>query len=294
MGLVETIKRAAVEKVHGLFTVPPLETALARLTRDHQLSDLVARLAPANLQYQHPAYRQVIRHGITFMLDISDYQDWILYWGLTTDRASELYLLLQPDHVMFDVGTNIGEVCMTAAGLVGPRGMVYAFEPDPISFRKLTGNLALNRFGNIFASNVGLGDAPATLQMKVDCPTNRGANRIQRGPQTGDTFSIHIDTLDAFVAQRELRRLDMIKIDVEGFELSVLKGAHQALTRFRPRLFVEVSDRNLRQQGTNAAELIAFIRAAGYSVHRTGTGEEIDERHDFGGAFDVICRPLER
>jgi FkbM family methyltransferase len=293
MGWGADIRRAAVEKVQELFTVPPLEAALARFTRDHQLSDLVARLAPANRQYQHPAYRQVIRHGITFMLDISDYQDWILYWGLTTDRASELYLLLQPDYVVFDVGTSLGEVCMTAAGLVGPQGMVYAFEPDPISFRKLTGNLALNRFGNIFASNLGLGDRPATRQMVVD-PGNRGSSRVQRHPAPGESFSIHIETLDSFVAQRELQRLDVLKVDVEGFELSVLKGAHQALGRFRPRLFVTVSDRNLRQQGGSAVELIAFIRAAGYSVHRAGTGEEIDERADFGVGFEVICRPLLR
>jgi FkbM family methyltransferase len=292
MGWGASIKRVAVEKVHELFTVPPLETALARFTRDHEIFDFVAKLAPVNLQYEAPAYRQVIRNGITFLLDISDYQDWIVYWGITTDRPSELYLLLKPDDVVFDVGTNIGEVCMTAAGLVGPGGMVYAFEPDPVSFRKLTGNLALNRFGNIFASNIGLGEAPATLQMKVDCPTNRGGNRIQREPGPGESFSIHLDTLDRFVAQRELTRLDMIKIDVEGYELAVLKGAHQSLTRFRPRLFVEVSERNLRQQGASAAQLIAFIRAAGYKVHRAHTGEEIDERSSFDLGFDVICRPL--
>jgi FkbM family methyltransferase len=294
MGWGKLIKRAAVDGVHSLFAMPPFEAALTRFTRDHQISDLVARLAPVNQQYRHPTYRHVIRNDIHFRLDISDYQDWIVYWGITTDRPEELYMLIQEEAVVFDVGTNIGEVCMNAAALVGPRGLVYAFEPDPVSFRKFTGNLALNRFGNIFASNIGLGDVPGTRQMKVDTATNRGGNRIASENAAGDHFPIAIETLDRFVTQRELQRLDLVKIDVEGFELSVLRGAREALARFRPRLFIEVSDTNLREQGTSAAELVAYVRDAGYRVFRARSGEEIDETSALGAAFDMICRPTPR
>lgn len=294
MGWGRLIKRAVVDGVHSLLARPRFEAALTHLTRDHQISDWVARLAPVNEQYPHPTYRHVIRNGIHYRLDISDYQDWIVYWGITTDRPEELYMLIQEGAVVFDVGTNIGEVCMNAAALVGPTGMVYAFEPDPLSFRKFTGNLALNRFGNIFASNLGLGDAPAMRQMKVDCATNRGGNRITGENVPGEHFPIAIETLDRFVAQRALQRLDLVKIDVEGFELAVLQGAGEALARFRPRLFIEVSDVNLREQGASAAALIAHVRAAGYRVFRARTGEELDERVEPGPAFDVICRPTTR
>jgi FkbM family methyltransferase len=293
MGWGSVIKQAAKDGVHTLFSVPPLEAALSRFTRDHEISDLVARLAPINLQYKHPTYRHVIRNGIRFKLDISDYQDWIVYWGITTDRPEELYLLIQPDAVVFDVGSNIGEVCLKTAARVGPGGTVYAFEPDPITFRKFTSNLALNPFGNIFASNVGLGAEPATLEMRVDCPTNRGGNRVAREGDSGERFPVLIETLDRFAAQRALQRLDVIKIDVEGFELAVLKGAHESLARFRPRLFIEVSDVNLRQQNASAAQLVAFIRAAGYRVNDARSGQELDENSPFADhSIDIIGRPL--
>jgi hypothetical protein len=266
MGL-GTIKHAARRKLHDLLTAPPVEAALARLTRDRLATGLVARLAPANQQYQHPAYRQVIRHGITYLLDISDHHDWMVYWGLTADRPGELYLNLQPGSVVFDVGTNIGEVCMTAAALVGPSGMVYAFEPDPQVFRRLTGNLALNRFGNVFAANLGLGARASS-----------GESR-------------HLDTLDDFVSQRGLTRLDVLRVDTGGAAFSVLEGALASVGRFRPRLFVEVCDTRLRGQGSSAVALIDLLYAAGYRLHRTGTGEPIDRRSDLTGPITVIGRP---
>jgi FkbM family methyltransferase len=290
MALAKLIKRAAVDGVHALFTVRPLETALTHFTRGHEVTSLAGRLAPVNASYRHPALRQITRDGINFKLDISDYQDWLVYWGLDTDRPLGLYTLIREGDVVFDIGTNIGDVCMHAAAQVGPRGRVYAFEPDPVSFRKLTDNLALNGFSNIFAANLGLGDAPATLTMKVNCPTNRGGNRITRATPEGEHFSIVLETLDRFVAQREIDRLDVVKIDVEGFELAVLEGAREVLERFRPRLFIELIDGNLREQGTSAAEVVAHLRSTGYRVYHAETGEELDERSVIPSC-DVACRP---
>jgi FkbM family methyltransferase len=290
MALGRMIKRAAVDGVHSLFTLPPLETALAHFTRGHEVSSLVGRLAPVNTNYQHPAVRQITRDGIRFKLDISDYQDWLVYWGLDTDRPLGLYTLIREGDVVFDVGTNIGDVCMHAAAQVGPQGRVFAFEPDPVSFRKLTDNLSLNRFSNVFAANLGLGDAAATLTMRVNCPTNRGGNRIAHGTPVGEHFSVVVETLDRFVAQRDLGRVDVVKIDVEGFELAVLRGAREVIDRFRPRLFIELFDDNLRGQGTSAAEVVAWLRAADYRVYHAQSGEELDE-HQVLPNCDVICRP---
>jgi FkbM family methyltransferase len=289
MGVSSLLKRAAVDGVHSLFMMPPFEAALALFTRDREISDAVARLAPVNLRYDHPTYRDAIREGIRYKLDISDYQDWIVYWGIATNRPRRLYQLIQKDHVVFDVGSNLGEVCLRAAAQVGPGGMVHAFEPDPISFRKLTDNLALNPFGNVFVSNLGLGEAPATLEMRVPCDTNRGGNRIWSGSASAH-FPVHIETLDRMVAERELERVDVIKIDVEGFELSVLKGARETLARFRPALFVELCDANLREQRTSGAEVIDHLHAAGYVVSDAGTDLPLDARAPLPPMTDLICR----
>jgi FkbM family methyltransferase len=293
MGLAGQIKRVAVDRVHALMQLPPLEATLVQLTQGRAITHPVARLAPVNADYARPSYRTVSRNGINYRLDISDYQDWIVYWGLCTDRPEDLYPLIGKDNVVFDVGSNLGDVCLTAATLVGPGGKVYAFEPDPVSYAKLTENLARNSFQNIVASQLGLGEVPGTLTMKVNSPGNRGGNRVatESGPAGADSFPVNIETIDRFVTQQQVSRVDVIKVDVEGFEMQVLRGARETLLRWRPALFVEVVNRNLCDQGTSSEALIGYLRDLGYRIWQARTGQELASGQPLPPVFDAICKP---
>jgi FkbM family methyltransferase len=293
MSVAGLFKRTAVEGVHRLFLVPPLEAALTRFTQGREIFDLVGKLAPANGAYRHPAYRTVTRDGINFKLDISDYQDWLVYWGFCTDRPQALYALIRPGTVVFDVGANLGDVALNLAAMVGPEGKVHAFEPDPVSFTKLTENLALNAFTNVTTWKLGLGEVPGALTMNVNSPGNRGGNRIASTRPTPESFAIEIDTIDGLVERQDISRIDLIKIDVEGFELSVLKGARKTLQRLRPKLFVELADRHLQEHGSTSAELIAFLRREGYRVSHAVTGLELNESSRLEPHFDAVCLPAE-
>jgi hypothetical protein len=104
---------------------------------------------------------------------------------------------------------------------------------------------------------------------------------------------VEIDTLDHFAEEQKLSRNGLIKIDVEGFEMEVLKGAAETLRRFRPKLFVEMDDRNLQEQGSGAKELIAFLKGAGYRITNSVTAEEIHTAdHRDNCHIDIICIPL--
>ena len=288
------MKRAAVASVHRAFQFPILESTLARLTQGHEISDLVAKLAPGNERYPRPSIRYVTRGALNYRLDISDYQDWLVYWGVRTNRPVELYSLAAPDFVAFDVGANLGEVSLTLASLVGPGGRVFAFEPDPQSLEKLKRNIALNSLTNIVTCGHALGAETSTLLMQVTCAGNRGGNSVVTEAHQGETFPVRVDTLDHVVEEQQLTRLDLVKIDVEGFERSVLAGARGAIARFRPLLFVEVCDAHLVAHGTSAGDLIRDLQGLGYGVFHAVTGRELDDRADLRGLFDVIARPRER
>lgn len=290
MRLAKQLKRVAVDGVHSLFRLPPLEAALARRTQGRDIRHPIARMAPVNTDYPHPSHREVTREGINYRLDISDYQDWIVYWGLTTDRPTDVFPLIGRGQVVLDVGANLGDVALKAAERVGQDGRVFAFEPDPVSFAKLTDNLKRNQFANITAANIGLGEAAATLTMRVNSAGNRGGNVI--GTKEGDeeTFPIAIETLDGFVERQGLSRVDLIKVDVEGFEMSVFRGARQTLRRFRPRLFVEVVDSHLRRHGSSSADLVAFLRDSGYRI-RQARGGELPPGCRLPPVFDAVCEP---
>ena len=140
---------------------------------------------------------------------------------------------VQPDAVVFDVGANAGDYVDDIRGEM-PSAQVHAFEPNPISYSKLCQRIGLNR--GIFANNAGLSDVAgsAILYDDADAVGSRvstlyvgaaKANKVAR--------EIQLTTLDDYARFRRIDRIDLLKIDVEGHELQVLRGAHAYLAEGR-------------------------------------------------------------
>jgi FkbM family methyltransferase len=170
-----------------------------------------------------------------------------------------------PDGVFLDVGANIGILTLSAARHVAVGGgAVIAFEPHPQNFLTLRHNVALNGLRHVDAHNVGLAEAPDVLTCQGRA---RGGNwsLASRGDQS---FEVRLIRLDDFLDDHPLPRLDVIKIDVEGAEVRVLRGAQRTITRFRPLMIFEVCPAWLRRLHSSTAELLATVAELGYTVHR--------------------------
>lgn len=147
--------------------------------------------------------------------------------------------LIEPNAIVADIGANIG---LTAIFFSQLAQKVIAFEPSPSTYEILTSNLARARVTNVEAINVGLGEAPdsKTITFARD---NRSGGYVSEKirPEGGHvTEQIQIRTLDHMFAQREALP-DFLKIDVEGFELNVLKGARDILRKSRPTVVMEMN-----------------------------------------------------
>jgi FkbM family methyltransferase len=119
---------------------------------------------------------------------------------------------------------------LLAARRVGNSGAVYAFDPAPDTFRLLQENIALNQMKNIRAVNVGLGAAQSAEVIYENRQDNRGmASFIDRDLETAVGVEVPVHTLDGFLAEQGVSTVRMMKIDVEGWELEVLKGAQSLL-----------------------------------------------------------------
>ena len=169
--------------------------------------------------------------------------------------------IVKPGMVVLDVGANIGAHTVPLAQMVGPRGLVLAFEPQRILHQMLCGNLALNSVPNVVAHAMALSDKPGTCRIPAldyGKAFNFGAVSIDMAAQGGPVpcEPVPVGTLDQF----QLARLDFMKLDVEGFERSVLLGGAQTLSRHRPVLYVE----NDRQP--KSAELIQCLFDMGYRL----------------------------
>jgi len=178
---------------------------------------------------------------------------------------------LGPGGVFFDVGAHIGYDSLKAAVAVGDSGKVVSFEPNPNTVAQLRANVEASGARNVIVQPIACTDQETTLTLyDSTLGGNSGATSLSRdnaGPLTRP-YTVQGRRIDDVVKELGLQRLDVLKADVEGAELVVLRGATETLKRFHPKLVLEVVPRQLENMGTSVAELESFVRSLGYTTDR--------------------------
>jgi FkbM family methyltransferase len=171
---------------------------------------------------------------------------------------------LKREAVILDIGANIG-VTSIIFSICAPNGRIYSFEPSPETFGFLCETLASNNAANCSPYKLALGAKVGELQF-FDNPTSASASHLVLDGETlgGSTMSVDVSTVDRFIKEKEIARLDFIKIDVEGFELDVLDGAANTLRTLKPGVFLEfnsftlIAHRNLNPRSVIERLMAAF------------------------------------
>ena len=172
--------------------------------------------------------------------------------------------ILAPGHTAIEVGANIGSQTVVLAKRVGTHGKVHAFEPQQPLFELLCANLALNGLLNTHAWNCAVDETSGFLAVP---PTNyeRGNNfgGIAMGPDGAKGHRVHAVRLDETIGAGQISEggLRMIKLDVEGMELAVLKGAASLITTHQPVIYAE---NNIQKK---SPALIQWLLDAGYRLY---------------------------
>ena len=153
-----------------------------------------------------------------------------------------------PQGTVLDVGANIGNHTLYLAKFTSAR-VIHAFEPMPKSFYHLKSNVLLNRCDNVVLHNFALSDKAGSARMEFPDPINQGMAKISnRGTEVQ---LLKLDDLN-------FEEVSLIKIDVEGHEMNVLRGGFETLQRCRPHVYVEIQDEN------SLAMVEKFMRELGY------------------------------
>jgi FkbM family methyltransferase len=151
--------------------------------------------------------------------------------------------IVRPGALVVEVGANVGAHTVALSKLAGPEGEVHALEPQRLVFQALCANLALNQCTNVFARQCAAGAAPGTLYvpaLPANQPANFGGVSMVDTPTGEPVRAITVDSLD-------LPFCHFLKIDVEGMEIDVLRGAQATIDSYRPLLYVE-NDREEKSQ----------------------------------------------
>jgi FkbM family methyltransferase len=178
------------------------------------------------------------------------------YGEVSTEEVAALLNFVRPGFTVLDVGANIGTHTIPLAKAVGPTGMVISFEPQRFVFTTLCANVALNALGNVRPLWSGAGQQAGTAYVPPQAYDHAGNfGGVSLNAESGEAVPIiTIDSLD-------LPACHLIKVDVEGMESAVLRGAEQTIARHRPVLYVE----NDRRE--HSAALISQIFAMGYRAY---------------------------
>lgn len=274
--------------IRSFFKLRLFEKLLFYVNSGKKYGSWLTRITPNHTDYSSPAIRRVTRNGVKYSLDISNLVDWYIYFNFT-DLPHERFLnAIQAHDTVIDVGANIGLISMRSA-IRAKNGAVYSFEPYGKTYERLEYHRKLNDFRNIFTYNIGLGSTDEEVAFDTDFQGNPGMFRVNRHA-AAETTRIKVMTLDKFVSENRLQQINAIKIDVEGYETEVLKGAGKVLSEFKPLLFVELDDNNLKDQGSSAKELIGLITSYGYAIRHAVTGEPLTTDSQLSHThFDIIC-----
>lgn len=221
---------------------------------------------------------------------------WLFKRGEPTEEERFLMSLDLMGKVVYDIGANVGIMTLFFARAVGATGSVVAFEPHPYSFQRLSRNVGVNRLRNVRLVKKGAGEASAMLVMYQPSRHLSGATLDgERAARFGEgrllDFTVEIDTLDNMIEALFLPAPDFVKIDVEGFEEQVLKGALRTIERHRPAFFVEIH--RLADETPTTAKVIEILKAYGYTFYHVENGEYIDIHncsHIRGGHVYAVCK----
>jgi FkbM family methyltransferase len=250
------------------------------------------RLLPA-VKSSWKAPRLRTRYGVRFECDLADkLTREIYYCGFDRKDCRILKRLVKPGHVVLDAGANVGYFSLLCAKWMHGRGVVHAFEPFPTTAERLTRNLALNPQLKpiITLHRLALSDVTGRMGMSVPDQSNQGRNFLSAtGPVNVKTTSI-----DAFCENEGLARVDLIKVDVEGSEVALLRGAEETIRRHRPMLMIEINPSSLENFGYKASDLAEAISCHAYRLHYAGRyGLKLLQRLPaFGEERNIFAFPL--
>jgi len=205
----------------------------------------------------------VERQGLNYELDLGQLIDARIYYeGEFEPETSALFRrLVKPGMIVFDIGANVGAHALPLARLVGPSGHVYMFEPTDWALKKLKKNISLNpELSHVTVERIVLSDQNVSGQ-QYSIRSQWHADGVEGKEEEG---LIDYITLDSYCAAHNIKQVDFVKLDVDGFETRILRGGKKMFESLRPALLIEMSDYWQSQVGDSAEAMIEALNDAGY------------------------------
>jgi len=163
-----------------------------------------------------------------------------------------------------DIGSNIGYYAILESSKIGDNGLVWSIEPSPQNFKTLSKNIILNQRKNIKCYNIAIGEKNGKIDFLISEKSNwskikNESDHIEKGDKI---IQVDIMTLDSFSEKNEIKKVDLLRMDVEGYERNIIEGSMNFLEKFKPILMIEVHKMIIGNNRTN--ELLEKLQKMNY------------------------------
>ena len=228
---------------------------------------------------------RVRRRKINWCLDLNEVIDLVIYLigNFEPKTIRQYQQTLKSGAIVFDIGANIGSHTLPLAKIVQPNGMVFAFEPTLYAVTKLSNNVEIHPTLSkcIKVEQILLSDQKSSLEVhEIESSWPIKTSKITHNLHGGEAKSIagsEVITLDTFVIKNKVNVLDLIKIDVDGNEINILKGGIKTIKKLKPLIMFELAPYALREKGHSGEELLQILNELGYKIYKNPTGLQINK-----------------
>ena len=247
---------------------------------------------------------KVRRGGLLWDLDLNEGIDLSIYvlGSFEPGTVRALARLVSPGNTVLDIGANMGAHTLPLAKHVGPQGRIIAFEPTDFAYAKLLANIALNPAlsSRIVTEQIILAEKSNTTPVKEfysSWPLESDPQLHQlHGGRLKSASGARAESLDDYLKRTRVKRVDLIKLDVDGHELPVLKGSLECLREFCPTIVMEVSPYVHDEENYSFEELIELLRSRSYVFRDADSGRVVPNEASplrkaipVGGSINVIA-----
>jgi len=220
--------------------------------------------------------------GDLFWLNVTGYVDrCIINEGIFEKKSVQwLPYLLKEGDIVLDIGANIGYYSVLISKIIGKTGFIYAFEPTKHFCTILKNNLDENKINNVEIFEYGLSNKNQELEIFIG-PSSATLHEPEGYEVIEGKEKIKLTTLDEFVKDKNLNRIDFIKIDVDGHEPLFFEGAWSSLDKFSPIILCEISHLHYFTAGFTAWDFYREVRKHNYHIYHEDKLEIMDTENMF-------------
>ncbi|MBL7933198.1 MAG: FkbM family methyltransferase [Bacteroidia bacterium] len=201
---------------------------------------------------------------------------------------------IKQNSVVLDIGAQLGLMSKVFSDLTGAGGKVFAFEPAPYTFKTLCKTIEMNMMGHtVIPVQKAVSDKKGTTQFFISKMKLDPANSLVDYKRKHDfeSIDVHVTSVDDFVVDQDLAKVDFIKIDAEGAEYEVLLGAQKTLQKHRPVIHLALHPAALKSFGSSMHQIYHFIVSNNYELlfkSKVMNEQDFTSSQDF---FDVELIP---